>query len=233
MLNAHVMAPGTDIFSTIPNGMYKKMTGTSMACPQVAGLAALVMTMKRGLTPVQVKSLIETNVQKRSNYKKIYTSGGLIDVEKTLKAVRDFPGMLIFKYLKTSVTLGSYLSNKFNIQDQLQETNVSILSLEQTNGPTKSLRNLDLVKALLDTNTLANKSIQLSAANLLELISWTARTSAETVGMVDLLRLVELNIARILQQAKPKSNRFNTSKYRATKRHIGYYLINFMIDDVT
>ena len=95
---------------------------------QVAGLAALVMTMKRGLTPVQVKSLIETNVQKRSNYKKIYTSGGLIDVEKTLKAVRDFPGMLIFKYLKTSVTLGSYLSNKFNIQDQLQETNVSISS---------------------------------------------------------------------------------------------------------
>ena len=75
------------------------MTGTSMACPQVAGLAALVMTMKRGLTPVQVKSLIETNVQRRSNYKKICTSEGLIDVEKTLKAIRDFPGMLIFKVL--------------------------------------------------------------------------------------------------------------------------------------
>ena len=90
-----------------------------------------------------------------------------------------------------------------------------------------------ILSNLLDTNTLANKSIQLSAANLLELISWTARTSAETVGMVDLLRLVELSIAKILQQAKPKSNRSNTSKYRATKRHIGYYLINFMIDDVT
>merc|ERR1711951_257820 len=69
-------------------------------------------------------------------------------------------------------------------------------------------------------------------ANLLELMSLIARTTTETAGMVDLLRLVELNIARILQQAKPKSNRFNTSKYRATKRHIGYYLINFMIDDL-
>ena len=73
----------------------------------------------------------------------------------------------------------------------------------------KSLGNLDLVKAVLDTNTLTIKSIQLSAANLLELMSWIARTSTETVGMVDLLRLVELSIAKILQQAKPKSNRSN------------------------
>ena len=94
----------------------------------------------------------------------------------------------------------------------------------------KSLGNLDLVKAVLDKNTLTIKSIQLSAANLLELMSWTARTSTETVGTVDLLRLVELSIANILKKAKPKSNRSNTSKYRATKRHIGYYLINFMID---
>ena len=97
----------------------------------------------------------------------------------------------------------------------------------------KSLGNLDLVKAVLDTNTLTIKSIQLSAANLQELINWTARTSTETVGTVDLLRLVELSIAKILQQAKPKSNRSNTSKYRATMRHIGYYLVNFMIDDMT
>merc|ERR1712198_758705 len=42
-------------------------------------------------------------------------------------------------------------SNRFNIQDQLQQTNVPISSLKQKHGARKSLGNLDLVKALLDT----------------------------------------------------------------------------------
>lgn len=35
-------APGDDIFSTFPNQTYTSFSGTSMACPHVAGLAALV-----------------------------------------------------------------------------------------------------------------------------------------------------------------------------------------------
>jgi alpha-tubulin suppressor-like RCC1 family protein/subtilisin family serine protease len=37
-----VMAPGVDIYSTLPNGQYAKWSGTSMATPVVAGIAALV-----------------------------------------------------------------------------------------------------------------------------------------------------------------------------------------------
>ena len=91
----------------------------------------------------------------------------------------------------------------------------------------KSLGNLDLVKALPDTvktlvaNTLTIKTIQLSAANLLELMSWTARTSTETVGMVDLLRLVAQNIAKISQKARVKSNRFNTRNVGVVKKRRG------------
>ncbi|MEH7076666.1 S8 family serine peptidase [Neobacillus drentensis] len=36
-----VMAPGVDIYSTLPNGQYAKWSGTSMATPVVAGIAAL------------------------------------------------------------------------------------------------------------------------------------------------------------------------------------------------
>jgi subtilisin family serine protease len=53
-----VFAPGVDIYSTIPGGSYKKESGTSMASPVVAGLAALLMSYYPTLTPAQVKRII-------------------------------------------------------------------------------------------------------------------------------------------------------------------------------
>lgn len=41
--NLFVTAPGSDILSTIRNNQIARMGGTSMACPHVAGLAALIL----------------------------------------------------------------------------------------------------------------------------------------------------------------------------------------------
>jgi len=82
----HVMAPGSDIMSTIPNSQYAEYSGTSMACPQVSGLAALVMTMRSGFNAVQLKQLIEGNVQQKSQYSDFVTTGGLIDILATVQA---------------------------------------------------------------------------------------------------------------------------------------------------
>lgn len=62
--NVDVFAPGVTIYSTIPGGdTYGNASGTSMACPVVAGVAAFIMEYYPKLTPQQVKEAIEKTAQ--------------------------------------------------------------------------------------------------------------------------------------------------------------------------
>ncbi len=55
-----VFAPGVNINSTIPGGdTYGNASGTSMACPVVAGIAALLLSHYPNLTAIQLKEAIE------------------------------------------------------------------------------------------------------------------------------------------------------------------------------
>ena len=53
-----LFAPGTDILSTLPGGRYASFTGTSMAAPCVAGVAAILRSYFPKLTAVQVKDIL-------------------------------------------------------------------------------------------------------------------------------------------------------------------------------
>lgn len=44
-----IAAPGSEVFSTIPDGKYGMMSGTSMACPHITGIAALLVSHYGGL----------------------------------------------------------------------------------------------------------------------------------------------------------------------------------------
>lgn len=54
-----VAAPGTSIYSTFPQNSYGYMSGTSMAAPVVAGLAALIWSNEPGLTNSQVADRLQ------------------------------------------------------------------------------------------------------------------------------------------------------------------------------
>lgn len=56
--NVDVFAPGVQVHSTTPDGEYKKFSGTSMASPATAGVAALVRSYYPQLSAVQVKHIL-------------------------------------------------------------------------------------------------------------------------------------------------------------------------------
>ncbi|MFT6995486.1 MAG: cell wall-associated protease [Maribacter sp.] len=57
-INVDVFAPGSDIYSTMPNSKYDYNSGTSMAAPGVAGVAALVWSQYPSLKASQIKKII-------------------------------------------------------------------------------------------------------------------------------------------------------------------------------
>jgi len=75
-----VHANGFEVLSTIPGGEKIKLSGTSMASPQVANLAAKLFAMKPELTPVQAKELIIQGADRNGRV-------NLINPKKTLALV--------------------------------------------------------------------------------------------------------------------------------------------------
>ncbi len=56
----HVAAPGDSVYSTVPGGRYGSKSGTSMASPHVAGVAALLKSTNPTATPAQLRQLLST-----------------------------------------------------------------------------------------------------------------------------------------------------------------------------
>jgi len=97
-----VVAPGADIYSTMPtyhvtlddvdpgaDRSYGLLSGTSMATPYVAGLAALMVTVNPRLTPGSVKTALQNSADKVGGALgfNIQTGYGRIDAPQALRAV--------------------------------------------------------------------------------------------------------------------------------------------------
>ncbi|MBD1858026.1 MULTISPECIES: S8 family peptidase [Leptolyngbya] len=54
----YIVAPGVNIYSTVPNGNYASENGTSMAAPHVAGVIALMLSANPNLTPTQIRQIL-------------------------------------------------------------------------------------------------------------------------------------------------------------------------------
>jgi len=72
-----VSAPGVDIVSTLPNDSYEAFDGTSMAAPNVAGVAGLVKAHHPEYSPRQVANAIMNSVDKPVSLQSFFGIPGL------------------------------------------------------------------------------------------------------------------------------------------------------------
>ena len=93
-----LFAPGDDIYSTVPGGKFKKESGTSMASPVVAGVAALLMSYYPTLTAADTKRVIVESVTKLGDqsvvrpgdgstvkFGELSATGGIVNVYNAVK----------------------------------------------------------------------------------------------------------------------------------------------------
>ena len=74
----HLGAPGVNVMSTT-GGSYKSFSGTSMATPHVAGVAALLWANEPNLTAAQVKERLIATVRPLASMKGKTRTGGMVD----------------------------------------------------------------------------------------------------------------------------------------------------------
>jgi hypothetical protein len=83
-ISIDIAAPGTNIYSSIPNSSYTKNSGTSMAAPYVTGVASLLWSKNPNFTYREVKDIILSNVDQIDVLKEKTVSGGRLNAYKTL-----------------------------------------------------------------------------------------------------------------------------------------------------
>ena len=73
-------APGVNITSTVLNNGWDSMSGTSMAAPHVAGVAALVLQQHAGYPPQSVKNTLKhTSESLKDKYSRFQTGDGIVN----------------------------------------------------------------------------------------------------------------------------------------------------------
>jgi subtilisin family serine protease len=108
--NVDIFAPGVNIYSTVPQDKYKKFNGTSMASPEVAGVAALVRSYYPELSASQVKHVImnsgtkidlevlkpakSKSEQTKTNFSELSVSGSIVNAYNALKLAEKMVNMM-------------------------------------------------------------------------------------------------------------------------------------------
>ncbi|MFH1957858.1 MAG: S8 family serine peptidase [bacterium] len=116
-----VVAPGDNILSTVPGDSYDWFDGTSMACPFVAGLAALVLSERPDFGPGDVAEIIRRTASKYPE-KDEQVGYGLINASACLAALHQHIANLLVEVtpFPNPFRLGAGINLKFGFKNNPQ-----------------------------------------------------------------------------------------------------------------
>ena len=86
LTNVDIGAPGVHIYSSSLNSAFEYLSGTSMACPHVAGAAGLLWSLEPGLTHMDVKNRLLASVDSVASLAGNCVSGGRLNIYNALQA---------------------------------------------------------------------------------------------------------------------------------------------------
>ncbi len=99
VIGVDLFAPGHDIYSTVPDNEYEYLSGTSMAAPTVAGVAALVWSYYPDLSAAELKQVLLESVvipkpkkvvmpgeyKKKTKFKNLSATSGIVNAYNACK----------------------------------------------------------------------------------------------------------------------------------------------------
>lgn len=85
-------APGAAIMSTLPDGKYGELSGTSMATPHVSGVAALVADAYPQAGPEEIRARLLGSVDRLPELEGKMTTGGRLNAKRALEHDNVAPG---------------------------------------------------------------------------------------------------------------------------------------------
>ncbi|MER3428512.1 MAG: hypothetical protein C4334_10500 [Pyrinomonas sp.] len=84
--SVHIAAPGAEMLSTWPGGAYEEHSGTSMATPVVAGVAALVLSLEPDLSVNELRTRLLDAVDPLNTLSGKIVTGGKINAARAVGA---------------------------------------------------------------------------------------------------------------------------------------------------
>src|SRR5437764_2828283 len=135
----NLAAPGVSIYSTLREGKYGYLSGGSMASPQVAGAAALILSVAPSMTTTALRADILENVDKLPSLSGKLITGGRLNVCKAMAGcVETSPPPPPPTFGKTSVgaTADTFASERKRVNSYALSVSGSVTKLSVYLAPT-------------------------------------------------------------------------------------------------
>ena len=171
-----VAAPGSSIYSTYDGNTYATLSGTSMACPHVAGLAGLI---RSHVGPYATATEIRERIQFTGDNVGTFISSGRVNAENALKNQGGGITKSHFWPAAITVTSGSQVGGSIADVNSSNDARLSLQSSSSSGAPVLDWHatfNTSLSGTLVQVELLYETQLSASANVTLQAFNWTTST---------------------------------------------------------